>query len=137
MSLHDAIAAELPFLRQQAESRMTSRATIRRRGAATVVDDARVYSWTVVAADVPLRISTQGGSASPSSTDALGSARVEVDHLAAHLPVGTPLVAGDLLDVTAGETAPRVLRVISAGRRDQATALRVRVEDEPRPEEWA
>lgn len=136
MSLNDAIAAELPFLRQQAESRMTSRATIRRRGAATVVDDARVYSWTVVAADVPLRIGGQRGP-EQSSTDALGAVRVEVDHLAAHLPVGTPLLAGDLLDVTAGETAPRVLRVISAGRRDQATALRVRVEDEPRPEEWA
>lgn len=121
--------------RTMAEERMRSRGTVRRRDGHTIVNDARVYTWSTVGADILVRLDGTRGS-EQSSADTIGSSTTQVAHLEAHVPVGTPLRAGDLIDITSGEAAPCVLRVISAVHRDQATALRARVEVVPRPKEW-
>ncbi len=141
MTLQSAIDAELPFLRAEATARMKSTALVRRRTGETVQDEstgAVVPVWSTVYAAAPLRL----GGANQGST---GSRVVEVDggELAlatrvAHFPHDhDALRDGDLIDVTAGECAGLVLRIVEATFQDQATARRVQVVEDRRPEEWA
>lgn len=130
MSLNDAVQAELPFLRAEAEARMTSRATIRRLDGYAEVNRMREPNWVTVATAVPVRLG-----AAASSTASIGTATTEAVRDNAHLPVGTDLAAGDLLEVV-GEHGTSVWRVTAVSRPDQATALRVLVVSTPRPKEW-
>lgn len=134
MSLNDAVQAELPFLRAEAEARMTSRATIRRLDGHAEVNRMREPNWVTVATAVPVRLAARRGAAS-SSTASIGTTITEVDQIEAHLPVATDLAAGDLLEVV-GEHSTIVLRVVAVSPVDQATALRVPVVSTPRPKEW-
>ena len=111
---------------------MTSRVTIRRTAAPTTVDGYEVPGWSTVATAVPFRL--QGG-----STKAVTVGGVEFQEATAigHLPAGTDLADGDLLDITVGEWAGSVFRVVEAVKGDQQTARRVPVVEVPRPEEWS
>lgn len=140
MTLQSAIEAELPFLRAEAEARMTSRVTVMRStgGTTTGSDGFQVPEWATVATDLPFRL---GGSPQGSSgyrTLTVGSAEVQVPVRIGHFPASTTgLADNDLILVTAGENAGIVLRIVEADWQDQATARRVPVVGTERPEEWA
>jgi hypothetical protein len=54
-----------------------------------------------------------------------------------HLPASTTNLAdGDLIEVTSGEWAGDVFRIVAAIRYDQKTARRLPIVEEPRPTEW-
>lgn len=136
MSISGALAAG----RRAAESRMTSRATIRRLGDPVADPDdpeAQVPGWTVVVADCPGRLagSPRGGAGSRNVT--VGGAEVTLAVREWHMPADSPAPAdGDLIEVTEGENAGVVLRVVEASWQDQATARRLPVVEASRPEEW-
>ena len=91
--------------------------------------------WTVVAADVPLRLADASNSSATRSTSVPGG-ELQVARRMAHLPVVTIPADGDYLEVTAGENAGLVLEVLEADWADQKTARRVPVDAVQRPEEW-
>ncbi|WP_370290245.1 DUF6093 family protein [Nocardioides sp.] len=126
------MSAALARGRAAALARMTSRATIHRPGGFAEVEGFKVKAWAIVATDVPVRLRSRGAS----SASSIGTVSTEVARSEAHLPIGTDLRDGDLLEVTAGEHVGRVVRVVDSETGDQATALRVRVETVPRPQEW-
>ena len=132
------VTAALAAGRRAAESRMTSRATIRRLGAPVPDPDdpeAQVDGWTVVVTDCPGRLagSPRGGAGSRNVT--VGGAEVTLAVREWHMPTWAPAPAdGDLIEVTAGENAGVVLRVVEASGQDQATARRLPVIEARR--EW-
>jgi hypothetical protein len=137
--LHEAISRVLPELRAEAEARMTSRCTIRRNDGTTTTDPDgfEVPAWTDVLTDLPFRL---GGStrASNSRRVTIGETEVELAVRVGHFPASTEgLTDGDLIEVTEGENAGVVLRIIEASWQDQATARRVPVVEVTRPQEWA
>jgi len=138
MSLQDSIASALPRLRAEAESRMTSRCTIRRKGGPPVmVDGFKVSAWTIVHADLPVRIGGTSRGASPARRDDSAGNEVEVPVRTAHFPTTTTdLADSDYIEVTSGENAGLVLRIVEATWQDQATARRVPVVGVVRPKEW-
>lgn len=139
MTLYDAIAAELPGLRAEAEARMTSRCTVRRKGGTPViVDGFKVPGWTVVHTDLPIRLGGTTRGASSARRDDIGSGEVEVAVRTAHFPAATSdLADSDYVEITSGENAGLVLRIVEATWQDQATARRVPVVSVVRPKEWA
>lgn len=124
--------------RRAAESRMLSTCTVRRRTSLTIQDEAtgeEVPVWAVVYTG-PFRL---GGSRNAATTRAEDIAGVEVQRALriAHFPSAADVFAdGDLVDVTAGENAGAVLRIVEADWQDQATARRYPVESTERPGEW-
>lgn len=127
------LADGLGELRAYTEARMTSRGTVMRKtGDNTVVDGFEVPEWEAVHVDEPLRF--VGGS----------SRRIEIGGIAFDEATGradfrhnlTDLEDGDLIDLTAGEWAGSVLRVVEAIKGDQRTARRVPVVEVDRPGEW-
>jgi hypothetical protein len=137
--LSEAIARVLPELRAEAEARMTSRCTIRRTSGATTTnpDGFEVPAWTDVLIDVPFRLGGSGG-ASASRRVTIGESEVELAVRVGHFPADTEgLADSDLIEVTEGENAGVVLRIVEASWQDQATARRVPVVEVTRPEEWA
>lgn len=139
--LQDDLGAAMPFLRAQAESRMLSRATIRRKTGRAEPDEStglQVTVWETIHADIPCRIAGMAANSSPYRTVNIAGASMEVAARVAHFPHDTTgLRDGDLIDVTAGETAPSVWHIIEADAADQQTALRVPVIAAERPEEWS
>lgn len=119
---------------------MLSRANIRRK-TGNWTTDARgleVPEWATVYADLPCRISGAAANTSPYRTVNIGGATMEVAARVAHFPHDTlDLADGDLIEVTAGETAPSVWQIIEADAADQQTARRVPVVAAERPEEWS
>lgn len=118
--------------RRAAESRMTSRATIRHRTGETLPDpddpEAEVDEYAVVVADCPGRLagSPRGGAGSRSVT--VGGAEVSLAVREWHMPTWAPAPSdGDLIEITAGENAGVILRVVEASSQDQATARRLPV----------
>lgn len=135
MTLQSAIEAELPNLRREAESRMTSRATVRRKvpGGSTDADGFPVDGWDVVYASLPFRL----GGGQRSRTRRVGDSEVEVAVRVAHFPASTDTLRdGDLIEATSGENAGLVLQVVEVSWQDQATARRVPVVETQRPTEW-
>lgn len=139
MGLQDAIDSTLPRLRAEAEARMTSRCTIRRKGGPPViVDGFKVPAWTVVHTDLPIRVGGTTRGASSARRDDLGSGEVEVAVRTAHFPASTAdLADSDYVEITSGENAGLVVRIVEATWQDQATARRVPVVSAVRPKEWA
>lgn len=137
--LADDVTWALPRLREEAETRMASRCTIRRSTGRTAQDEStglEVPVWDTTYTDLPMRL---GGSRSAATTrtETIGGVEVQTALRIAHLPATTVDVAdGDLIEITAGENAGVVLRVIEAAWQDQATARRLPVESVARPEEW-
>ena len=134
--LADAIAAALPELRQQAQARMTSRATVRRPTGRLTQDEGsglEVTEWADVVTDSPFRIGRGDGT----RTLTIGGVEVTLAVRTGHFPAGTDLADGDLIDVTEGENAGTVWRVVEGDWADQQTAYRVPIIATSRPEEWA
>ena len=125
--------------RAAAAQRMLSRCTVRRKtGATTVVDGVKVPVWAVVHTDLPLRLEGKTDSASQSRRVETAGVEYELALRTAHFPAAsTNLIDGDLIDVTSGESAGLVLRIIEADRSDQTTARRVPVVATQRPSEWS
>lgn len=139
MILQSAIERELPFLRAEAQARMTSRVSIlRKSGRATQNESTGEESpeWITVHADLPFRLDT-------ATEDGMGRrievAGVEYETATAigHFPAATAdLADGDYVEVTSGEWAGDVFSVVKAVRADQKTARRLPLTEESRPEEW-
>lgn len=140
MTLGADIAAALPELRAQAESRMLSTVAVMRKTGETTQDEAtglEVPEWATVIAASPFRLGgSNAGSATYRTLD-VGGARVEVAVRIGHFPAETSgLADGDLIDVSAGENAGLVLQIVEADWQDQATARRVPAVATQRPSEW-
>jgi hypothetical protein len=130
--------AELEQFRADAESRMLSRATVRRKTGATTTDadGFEVPAWSSPYTGIPCRIAGMARSQSPSRSLNVGGAEVQVAVRVAHLPHSTVLRDGDLIEITAGELAGSVWHVLEADAADQQTARRVPVIAAEHPEEW-
>jgi hypothetical protein len=137
VTLESAIEAALPVLRSEAEARMLSTATVRRKTGATTTDarGLEVPAWSTMTG-LPCRIAGMARSQSPSRTVDIGGAEVQVATRTAHFPHDTDLRDGDLIEITAGELVGSVWRVIESDAADQQTARRVPVIATDRPEEW-
>lgn len=117
---------------------MTSRVTIRRKGSGTTTNGAgfKRPAWDVVAADVPCRVAGTRA-ASGVRHETVGDVQIESALRVLHLPATTSgLRDGDYAEVTSGDTAGLVLRLVDTQFQDQATARRVQVIEVQRPEEW-
>lgn len=140
MSLYAAIASELSGLRAEAESRMVSRATVRRRTGDTIVnpDGYEVEEWAIVHEGLACRLGGSERGGSSTRTVRVGDSEVQVAVRVAHFPADTSgLSDGDLVEITSGENAGVVLRLVESAWQDQATARRVPVVETTRPAEWA
>lgn len=139
VTVQAAITDELPFLRAEAESRMTARvAVMRKTGDTTIVDGLEVPEWATVYADLPFRLA--GSSTGDGGTRSVTVGGVEFQEATGvgNLPADTTdLADDDLIEVASGEWAGTVLRVVEASKKDQATARRFPVVEVQRPEEWA
>lgn len=134
MTLNAAIEAELPFLRAEAEARMTSRVTIRRKTGATAQNEStgeEVPVWTTVATAVPFRLVPKG-----SRIVEVGGVEFSEATARGDVPHDTAIEDDDYFDITSGEWAGSAFRVIEAVKGDQRTARRLPITEVPRPEEW-
>lgn len=130
-----SIAAAVAAGRVLAESRMASTGTAYRRTGYTLdANRLQVPAWEVVYTG-KCRIAGGRGptSSTPDNTAALDIAR---SSMVGHFPHATELHDGDLIDVSAGESAGLVFRVVEADQGDQRTACRVRIIQAERPAEW-
>ena len=135
MTVRAAIEAELPFLRAENTAAMPSRVDIYRKTDDTTTDENgwEIPVWEVVAYDVPFRL--VGGDTRKVT---VGGVDFQEATARGDLPWDTAdLADDDYLDITAGEWAGSVFRVVEAVKGDQRTARRVPVAEVPRPEEWA
>lgn len=121
-----------------AEARMTSTALVHRRTSTTTqdLDTGREYPvWSTVLQS-QVRVSTSAPSVQ-TRTSSIPGGSVNLALLTVHFPAGTPrLNDGDLIEVTAGESAGLVLQVLESDPAEQKTAYRVSVQAVQRPEEW-
>lgn len=119
---------------------MTSRATLYRKTGETAQDETtglEVPVWDVVYTDLPFRLGGSDSGDSASRREDIGGVEVQVAVRVGHLPASTAdLSDGDFIDVTAGENAGTAWRIVEAAFKDQATARRVPLLAEDRPEEW-
>lgn len=138
MTLQAAIEAELPFLRAEAEARQTSRAVVMRKtGDTTEVNGYEVPEWAAVHVGLSFRSDSGGSSDGGSRGVTIGGVTFEDATGIGHMPASTAdLQDDDLLEVTSGEWAGDVYRIVAAVRYDQKTARRVPIVEEPRPQEW-
>ena len=134
------LAAALPEMRALAESRMTSTCNILRPTGRRVQDEetgAEHPEWFPVHVDLPMRLAGAERGSSGTRTITVAGVEMQVPTRTAHFPAATSdLEDGDFIDITAGENAGRVFRIVEAEWHDQATARRVPVIGEQRPEEW-
>lgn len=129
---------ELAQFRADAESRMVSRCTVRRRSGSTVVDGLEVPAWTVVLTDLPVRVAGADRGGSGTRRVMVGETEVQLAVRVLHFPAATSSLAdGDLVEVTSGECAGAVFRLVESGFQDQSTARRVPAVEVDRPEEWS
>lgn len=123
----DDIAAALPEMRAHAESRMTSTATVRRRTTTPNPSGPESEVWAVVHSG-PMRLAGASRGASSSRTLSTPGGDVTLALRVTHWPASTPAFRdGDVVEVTAGESAGTFWVVVEADRADQQTAYRVPV----------
>lgn len=137
--LQDRLAGRLARGRAMAEARMVSTCTVRRQTGEMDQDESdgfEVPVWAVVY-EGPMRLrGARSGMGYRTEDTPAGERVLGVPEV--HLPVDAYAAAdGDLVDVTAGERAGTVWRVVNSDAADQQTALRLPVEAADRPEEWA
>lgn len=132
--------AELTEFRGLAESRMTSRVTIRRSTGRIVQDEISGLEspeWAVVYTDLPFRLGGASAGQGQSRTVNIGGVEVQLDLRTGHMPASSAdLRDADLIDITDGENAGGVYRIVEAAWQDQATARRVPIVAAERPVEW-
>jgi hypothetical protein len=129
VSINAAVEQALPLLRAEAEARMTSRVTIRRKtGRSTQNESTGRETPTLadVATDVPFRLDGSSGGDGGTRTVTINGVEYLQATAIGHLPASTKdLRANDLLEITSGEWAGATFRVIEAVSADQKTARRV------------
>lgn len=130
--------------RRRAKSRMgatnggSTVQVMRHVGETTDANGYIVPDWAAVYVDLPTRLAGASGGASPTKTIDVGGAELQVAAREAHFPADTDqLLDGDLLEVTEGENAGLVLRLVETDWADQATARRIPVVSAERPPEWS
>lgn len=129
--------AELAELRADALSELTSRATIRRKGAPVTVGKFTVPGWDTVGTDVPFRLEGSPSGAGSWKASELTDAKVVDASRVGKLPHDwTDLKDDDFIEITAGENTAVVVRVIEATWQDRDTSRRFPVVTVPRPKEW-
>lgn len=137
MSLDSVLASG----RAAALGRMSSRCTVRRKTGATTTSAAGlvVPVWEDVYTSLPVRVAGTSNGASPSQALTLGSAtEVQASRRELHFPHDTTVLRdGDLVEITSGDCAGLVFRVVEADFADQVTARRVAVVATTAPEEWS
>lgn len=141
MTLNADVQAELPYLRAEAEARMTSRANIWRTTGRTSQNEGTGEEgpeWEIVHANLPVRFPPTKGGAANSRTVDIGGVEFTVGVREMHLPYDTTdLADGDLAEVTVGRAVGSTWRILDATPPpDQATAYRLDVLSVDRPEEW-
>lgn len=138
--LADDIAYELPRLRFEAEARMTSTATIRRKTGDDPQNEetgVEAPEWTVIHAAIPFRLGGSDSGDSASRRQDIGGVEVQTAVRIGHLPAAIDdLQDGDWIDVLSGENAGTAWSVVEVTWQDQATARRMPLLAEDRPEEW-
>lgn len=101
MTVYDAISAELPFLRAEAEALMTDTITIRRATGATTRDPSTGSTVPTYADVLTSKCKVQARSLQALTADAGGRTATTV-RLELHLPVSAAAVqTGDVAEVTA------------------------------------
>lgn len=140
MSLQAAIEAELPFLRGEAEARMTSRVTVLRKSGRQTQNEStgeESPEWLPVHTDLPFRLDFSSSSDGGSRTVTIDGVSYESATAVGHFPALTAdLLDGDYIDITSGECAGDVYSIVKAVRADQKTARRLPIAEESRPDEW-
>lgn len=126
---------DLAELRADAQTRMASTTTIRRRASRGVQDEGtglEATGWVTVATGQPFRLK-----AGRSRTVTIGGVTFEEATAEAHLPASVSDVTdGDMLEVTDGDWTGSVWRVVEAVKGDQAVVRRLPVLEVPRPADW-
>jgi len=135
MSLGSDLLAQLPYLRAEAESRMTDTCTIYTAGAGRVWND-ETLSYDddegVAIYSGPCRV--KRGNTQAASEDAAGQP-LTTQSLEVHLPVLTSSLVGvnDIVQITNAPHDPALLgrrfRITSSPAHSQATARRLPVEE--------
>lgn len=119
---------------------MPGRCTVRRRSGSRLQNEEtgkKSPEWLVVHTALPMRIDFTSSSDGGSRTERLDGVEVEVATAMGHFPALTAdLQDGDLVEVTAGEGAGEVWRIVKVVRGDQKTALRLPIRSTTRPAEW-
>lgn len=114
-----------------------STGTVRRRSGYAKVNGISTAQWEDVHVDLPLRIAGSEKDGATITTE-IGSTKVTRGVRTASVPACTSnLRDDDLIDITAGENAGTVVRIIEADWQDQATAKRFPIVFEQRPREWS
>lgn len=114
---------------------MLSRCTIRRK---TGEDTEGENVWADVYTALPMRLAGTIRGQSQSRRTQTAGVEYETAMRTANFPATTSnLQDGDLVDITSGENAGVVLRIVEADWQDQATARRLPVVETLRPEEWS
>lgn len=140
MILNDVIAANLPYLRAEAEARMTSTVTIRRKTGHWIQDETTGVEepeWLVLHTDAAFRLGGSDSGDSASRRQTVGGMDVQTAVRIGHLPVAiNDLQDGDWLDITSGDNTGTAWLIVEADFKDQATARRMPLLAQDRPEEW-
>lgn len=127
-------------MRGRALSRMVSRVTIHRATGRTTQSETtglEVPVWDDVYAALPFRLDGGSSGDGGSRTITIAGTTYEQATGVGHLPHNTvDLADNDLIEITAGEWAGSVWRVVEAVRGDQKTARRVPIVEADRPGEW-
>lgn len=125
----------LGYARVAAEARMTSTATVRRLTRQPSVNPTTGIqsTWTVVLTDTTGRVSGRG-----TRVEGEGGFAGQQASREWHAPIDTIDVwrDGDLIEVTDGENAGRIFRVLESVGADQRTACRLPVAEVARPTDW-
>lgn len=140
MNLQEALTAALPELRAQAESRMTSRATVKRNTGETTTDGNgyEVPAWETLYVDLPCRLAGVVRGPATSRTVTSGGVEVDLAARAIHFPVwADDLADDDMVEVTAGENMGVFVRIVEASFQDQATARRLPILEAQEPKGWS
>lgn len=130
---------EMAEFRADAQDRMQSRVTVRRRTGKTAQNSHGEESpiWGVVHTDLPFRLDGSASSDGGSHTVNVGGVIYEQATAVGHFPATTDdLKDGDYILVTSGEWTDAVYSIIEALRADQKTARRMPIAEQSRPTEW-
>lgn len=137
--LPERLAGRLARGRAMAEARMLSECTIRHKTGKTAQNETtgRVEPiWAVVYTGKCRVRGGRTGTGYRVQTTPAGDRAVGVPEI--HLPCDTTGVSGgDLIEITAGERAGTVWRVLNADAADQQSAYRLPTEGTARPKEWS
>lgn len=122
--------------RRIAEEGMTSRCTVRRKTDETDADGFNV--WVDVYTDLPLKVAGVIRGQAQSRRVTTAGVEYEIGMRTDHFPaLTTGLRDNDLVEVTSGDNAGLVQRLVETDWQDQATAQRFPVVATKRPEEWS